>query len=60
MADQLDGVADQATVEARVQADTSQARPATDATKTATGRSPKARNGRKTTTKQVQRSGLTR
>lgn len=60
MADQLDGVADQATVEARVLADTSQARPATDATRTATGRSPKARKGRKTTTKQSQRSGLNR
>ena len=60
MADQLDGVADQATVEARVLADTSQARPATDATKTDAGRSPRARKGRKTSAKQVQRSGLTR
>ena len=60
MADQLDGVADQATVEARVLADTSQARPATEATKTDPGRSARARKGRKTPTKQVQRSGLTR
>lgn len=60
MADQLDGVADQATVEARVLADTSQARPATDATKTDAGRSPRARKGPKTPAKQVQRSGLTR
>lgn len=60
MADQLDGVADEATVEARVLADTSQARPATDATKTDAGRSPRARKGRKTPAKQVQRSGLTR
>ena len=60
MADQLDGVADQATVEARVLADTSQARPATDATRTDAGRSPKARKSRQAPAQQVQRSGLTR
>lgn len=60
MVDHLDGVADQATVEARVLADTSQARSATDATKSDAGRSPRARKGPKTPAKQVQRSGLTR
>ncbi len=38
MVDQLEGVADQATVEARVLANTSQVRPATDATRTDSGR----------------------
>ena len=46
LAAELDGVADDETVEARVIADTSQARPAEDAAASAPSRAPKARRSR--------------
>lgn len=60
MASQLDGKADAATIDARVRADVAQGAPATDATKSASSRTPKARPNRNQSTRQAQKGQLSR
>lgn len=59
MAAGMEGKADAATVDARVTADVAQGKPATEATRTGQGRTPKARPTRTTAGRQAQK-GLTR
>lgn len=56
MAALMEDKADAATVDARVTADVAQAQPATEATRNAPGRAPKARRNRATVGRQAQRS----